>query len=225
MPGVFVTATGTDVGKTYVTAGLIRAGRRAGHAMDARKPILTGYGEAGAAASDAGHLLAALDRPITAQTIAQIAPWRFEAPLSPNMAASAEGHVLDLEQIVADCRAQLRPDRLTLIEGIGGVMVPLNESHTVLDLIVALALPVILVSGSQLGALSHCLTAASVLRGRGCAAALIVLNESPFSSVPLATTCATLVTFCGNSPIAVVPRNAGDGVWDSLFQDILTITS
>ena len=91
VPGLFITATGTDIGKTYVTAGLLRAGRRAGIAVDALKPVLSGYDPADAETSDAGVLLAALDRPITAATIAAMSPWRFAAPLSPDRAAEREG--------------------------------------------------------------------------------------------------------------------------------------
>ena len=143
MPGVFVTATGTDVGKTYVTAGLIRAGRRAGLAMEALKPVLSGFSMADAAASDAGVLLHALGRPVTPAAVAAISLWRYAAPLSPDMAAAAEGQSIDFDAVLAACRAAVRPDRLTLIEGVGGVMVPLDSRHTILDLVAALGLPVV----------------------------------------------------------------------------------
>ena len=220
MPGLFVTATGTDVGKTYVTAALIRAGRRAGVAMDALKPILTGYTEADAAASDAGRLLEALGRPVNATTIADIAPWRFAAPLSPNMAAAAEGQTLDFESLAAACHERLRPDRLTLIEGIGGVMVPLNGSRTVLDLIAALSLPVVLVTGTHLGALSHCLTAAAVLRARGHAPIVVLVDESADSTVPLEATRQTLAAFLPDAAVLTVPRDAGDAIFDALLPSL-----
>ena len=159
MPGLFVTATGTDVGKTYVTAGLIRAGRRAGLTVDALKPVLSGFAPDTLASSDAAVLLGALDRPVTSATVAAIAPWRFVAPLSPDMAAEAEGRRLIVPDVVEACRERMRPDALTLIEGVGGVMVPLDERHTVLDLMAALGLPVVLVSPTGLGAISHLLTA------------------------------------------------------------------
>ena len=72
MPGLFITATGTDIGKTFITAGLIRAGRRAGYAVDAFKPVLSGFDPDDAATSDAGVLLAALGRPLTAGAVAAI---------------------------------------------------------------------------------------------------------------------------------------------------------
>jgi len=216
MPGLFVTATGTDVGKTYVTAGLICAGRRAGRAIEALKPVLSGYDPSAAGDSDAGVLLAALGRAITADSVAAIAPWRFSAPLSPDMAAAVEGKTIDFDAVVATCRATLRPDHLTLIEGVGGVMVPLDASHTTLDLAAALAMPVVLVSGTALGAISHLLTARAVLLGRGLVLRAIILNESVASTVPIAATRATLARFCPEA-ILVVPRDADDGTFDHLF--------
>ena len=216
MPGLFVTATGTDVGKTFVTAGLIAAACRAGMAVDALKPVLSGYDPADAATSDAGVLLAALGREPTPEAVADIAPWRFAAPLSPDMAAAAEGKTLDFDAVVAACRARVAPDRLTLIEGVGGVMVPLDERHTILDLAAALALPIVLVSGTALGAISHLLTAREVLRARGLAIRAIVLDESAASTVPLAATLTTLSSFC-DEPLLVVPRDADAAAFDALF--------
>ena len=216
MPGLFVTATGTDVGKTFVAAGLIRAARRAGRRVDALKPVLSGYDPVEAAASDAGILLAALGRQPTADAIAAIAPWRFSAPLSPDMAAASEGRRLDFDAVAAACRARIVPDRLTLIEGVGGVMVPLDERHTILDLAAALALPVVLVSATALGAISHLLSARAVLRARGLAIRAIVLNESAQSTVPLESTLATLAAFC-DEPLLVLRRDAPPAAFDALL--------
>jgi dethiobiotin synthetase len=216
MPGLFVTATGTDVGKTFVTAGLIRAARRAGRPVEAMKPVLSGYDPADAASSDAGVLLEALGRPPTAEAVAEIAPWRFAAPLSPDMAAAAEGQSIDVTAVVAACRARLSSDRLTLVEGVGGVMVPLDAQHTILDLAAALALPVVLVSATALGAISHLLTARAVLKARGLSIAAIVLNESASSTVPVEATLATLARFC-DEPLLVAPRDAGEATFDRVF--------
>ena len=220
MPGLFVTATGTDVGKTYLTAGLIRAARRAGHAVEALKPILSGYDPADAAASDAGVLLAALGRAPTPEAVAQIAPFRFAAPLSPDMAAAAAGQTIDFAAVVSACRARLAPDRLTLIEGVGGVMVPLDARHTILDLAGALALPVVLVSATALGAISHLLAARAVLRAGGLAIRAIVLNESAASTVPLESTLSTLANFC-DEPLLVVGRDADEAAFDALLRRLL----
>ena len=123
-----MTATGTEVGKTFVSCGLLRAARRAGWRVAALKPVLTGYDPAGAAESDAGLLLAAMGRPVTDDTVGATAPWRYAAPLSPDMAAAAEGRdAPGLAAVAAVCRARVSAGRLTLIEGIGGIMVPLDR--------------------------------------------------------------------------------------------------
>jgi dethiobiotin synthetase len=225
LPGLFVTATGTDVGKTYVTCGLLRAGRRAGVAVGALKPILSGYDPPEAARSDAGLLLAALGEPVSEAAVARVSPWRFAAPLSPNMAAAREGRGLDLAEVAATCRALSASERLVVIEGIGGVMVPLNEHETVLDLIEALALPVVLVGGTALGAISHCLTAREVLRARGRAPAIIVLDESAGSTVPLEATRDTLADFCREAKVVTLARNAPEAAFDALFRTAASVAS
>ncbi len=192
MPGLFVTATGTEVGKTYVACGLIRALRRAGRAVTALKPVASGFDPAASEISDTAALLAALGESPTPERIAAVSPWRFRAPLSPDMAARLEGRSIPFEALVGTCRAALATERRTVVEGIGGVMVPLGGGRTVLDLIEALALPVVLVSPTGLGALSHLLTALEVLKGRTAAAVAIVLSETPGASVPLAQTVETL---------------------------------
>jgi dethiobiotin synthetase len=99
------------------------------------------------------------------------------------------------------------------IEGVGGVMVPLDHRHTVLDWIAELKLPVILVTGSYLGTLSHTLTAVDALRRRGAAIVSLIVNESDGSSVSLGDTLATLSRFVSDAPIATLPRfgAGGDG--------------
>src|SRR5512142_3076249 len=83
----FITATGTDIGKTFVAEGLARAWRRRGRRVRALKPVMSGYAESDAAMSDAGRLLDACGEHATTETVAAISPWRFEAPLSPDRAA------------------------------------------------------------------------------------------------------------------------------------------
>ena len=97
---------------------------------------------------------------------------------------------------------------MTLIEGIGGVMVPLDAEHTVLDWIAALEAPTLLVVGSYLGSLSHSLTAAAALRERGVPLAGIVVSESEAEPVPTAETAATLARFVEGVPVRLLPRAA-----------------
>jgi dethiobiotin synthetase len=207
MSAIFITATGTDIGKTFVAAGLIRHCRAAGRTVDALKPVATGFDPADAAASDPGVLLAALGRPVKSTEIARIAPWRFSAPLSPDMAARRENRAVDFEALVAFSRgATTNAEGTLLVEGIGGVMVPLDGKHTVLDWMAELAIPVVLTAGSYLGSLSHTLTALDALRRRNLVVKALVVNETPGSTVPMPETTATLNRFVAPIPVVTLPR-------------------
>jgi dethiobiotin synthetase len=192
----FITAAGTEIGKTYVTAGLIRALRRQGRAVEALKPVASGFDPDRLASTDTGVLLSVMERAINVSEAAGISPWRFAAPLSPDMAARREGRSIDFDRLVEFCRRRIaeREDVL-LIEGVGGCMVPLDDSHTVLDWMSALDLPALVVTGSYLGAISHTLTALETLRSRNLTVAALIVNETPGSTVDLDETAATIRRF------------------------------
>ena len=214
MSGLFVTATGTGVGKTLVTAALLHQLRAEGVRCGARKPVLSGFPDASGEPSDPELLLLAQGIDPTPDRVEAIAPWRFRTPLSPDMAAAAEGRRIDFDRLVAFTREACAADERVLVEGVGGVCVPLDETHTVLDWIAACGLPALLVAGSYLGTLSHTLTAVSVLRARGIALAGLLLCESPESPVPLSETRATLLRFTGELACAEIPRIApGPAPW------------
>jgi dethiobiotin synthetase len=207
MSAYFVTATGTDIGKTFVARGLIRALRARGRSVAALKPVLSGFEPAEAAGSDSGLLLAALGRPITPETIAKISPWRFAAPLAPDMAAARENRTLDIDELIRFCQGAVAGEHDTLlIEGAGGVMSPINADRIVLDWIVALGLPVILVAGSYLGTISHTLTALDVIARRGLTTAALVISETPRSPVRLDETRDAIARFAPDLDIVAVPR-------------------
>ena len=208
MSALFVTGTGTEIGKTLVTAALCHELRAAGRAPHVLKPVLSGYDPAAMHECDASVLLASLGKPVTEDAVAAITPWRFSAPLSPDMAAAREGRLLDLGEIVAFCRGAAG-DPL-LIEGVGGAMVPLNERHTVLDWMAELAAPALVVAGSYLGTISHTLTTLAAMRGRGVPIAGLVINESVESPVPPAETAETIARHAGPMPIALMPRLPAD---------------
>lgn len=215
MKAFFVTGAGTDVGKTFIATAICRAARQAGLSVAALKPIVSGFDPEDVAESDPAFLLAALGRPATAAEIAAIAPWRFRAPLSPDMAAAREGWDIDFAKLVDFCEGRLKgPEDVLLIEGVGGAMVPLTATHTVLDWMAALRLPAILVSGSYLGCLSHTLTAASVLRSAGVAIAAVVVSESEESPVPISETVATMARFLGAAPVLAMARG-GDAAGEA----------
>ena len=222
MSAWFVTSCGTGVGKTLVMCALIHQLRRAGHEVRALKPVITGFTEETAEESDTARLLAALGRPFNPATVDAVSPWRFKAPLSPHMAAAREGCRLDVDEVAAFCRDADRPGQVLLVEGIGGVMVPLSGRRTVADWMGLLGFPAILVVGSYLGALSHALTAAATLDGRGIRLAGMVVAESEDSPVPLAETVDTLARFVAPAPVAAVPR-LSDGAESGEVPDLAAI--
>jgi dethiobiotin synthetase len=218
---IFVTATGTDIGKTFVTAGLIRHYRKAGGAVDAIKPVMTGFSAEVAESSDAAVLLAALGRPVTLPEIERIAPWRFKAPLSPDMAARLEGRTTGFDEVVEFSRSAITSRRgVLLIEGIGGVMVPLDDRRTVLDWMSVLRIPIVLVAGTYVGTLSHTLTALEVVARRNVDIAAVVVNESGQSAASLAETVATLQQFAGSIDIVALPRLAAGTEDHPVFADL-----
>ena len=211
MTAVFVTATGTDVGKTFVTAGLIRELRKQGRPIQALKPVISGFDPNAVAASDTGVILDALGRAPSADAVAAISPWRFAAPLSPDMAARRENRSVDFEGLLDFCRTGIDAAQGTLlIEGVGGIMVPLDDRHTVLDWMVELKIPVLLVTGSYLGTISHTLSAVDVLTRRGLKIAALVVSETAGSTVGLDQTTVTLRRFVPvDIEILALPRLDG----------------
>ena len=206
MKTIFVTSSGTDIGKTFVMLRLVAELKSAGRRVLALKPVASGFDAAHADASDTMLLLRA--QGLDPANLDAVSPWRLAAPLSPDMAAAREERSIPFDALVATCRAAGERGGVTLIEGIGGVMVPLDGEHTVLDWIVALGAPTLLVVGSYLGTLSHSLTAVTALRQRGVTVAGIVLSESEVQPVPADETAATLARFVAPTPVRVLPRAA-----------------
>lgn len=207
MSGLFISGAGTGVGKTFVTTILCRQLGRQGRPVRALKPVISGFSVETAAQSDTGLLLAAQGLGGSEETIETVSPWRFAAALSPDMAARREGRKIDFEALLAYCRREMAiRQRTLLIEGVGGVMVPLDDRHLVVDWMAALGLPALLVTGSYLGSLSHALTAAQALRSRGIALAAVVVSESPDSPVPLAESAGCLGRFLEGVPVLTVGR-------------------
>jgi dethiobiotin synthetase len=209
VPTLFVAGTGTDVGKTYVTSSLIRAMRGAGVAVEALKPVVSGFDPDAPQGSDPAVLLQALGRDWSAEALAEISPWRFRAPLSPPLAAAREGVRLPGEMVIAHCRdraARTPDDTWLLVESAGGIMSPLDDTQTMLDLAAALEAPVLLVAGSYLGTISHTLTAAAVIKGAGLAAAGVVISDSGAGAPPLEETVAAVALRLQARPVIALRR-------------------
>jgi len=203
---IFITATGTDVGKTQIVASLVRQFRDMGRSVEAIKPIVSGYDPAQAAASDTGILISAMALPFSPESIDRVSPWRFRAALSPDLAARQEERTIDVDAVVAFCQNAIsqRSDVL-LIEGVGGIMVPLDGHRTILDVMMALQLPLILVTGSYRGAISHTLTALDSLFRRDMNVLATIVSETAGSPLALDDVVSSIARF--TAPVIGVPRS------------------
>lgn len=209
MTQLFISGSGTGVGKTLVTCLLIRQLRAAGKEVRALKPVISGFDPSVASESDTGRLLAAMGETQDKAAIGSISPWRFAEPISPDMAAKREGRRLDVGEITGFCRyaGPAEEDSIILAEGVGGVMVPLSDDETVLDWMTALNWPVLLVAGSYLGTLSHTLTAVDAVKYRGLQLCGVVISESEDNPVPLLETVETIARFVADTPVIGLPRH------------------
>lgn len=177
MTSFAVLGTDTAVGKTVVTAGLVGRLREAG--VDARgvKPVQTGYPRD----DDAGFVRAACgeenDQVSEAGDTAAVCPRRLEPPLAPAVAADRLGVDLPYEDVLADCSAALAASEVGILEGVGGIRVPLADDREVVDLVDDLDLPAVLVARSGLGTLNHTALSVEALDRRGIPVEAIVLNE------------------------------------------------
>lgn len=175
--GFFITGTDTDVGKTWVTAGVLAALATHGHTTAAMKPVSAGCIETAEGLRNGDALI--LQRHATLNLpYAQINPYAYAAPIAPHIAAMRLGQRIEIAPIKAifDDIAQ-RVDYV-VVEGAGGWRVPLNEREAIADLAQALGLPVILVVGMRLGCLNHALLSCESIARQGVPLAGWVANSA-----------------------------------------------
>lgn len=156
MKSYFITGTDTGVGKTVVTALLAALYRRAGVDVGVMKPVETGVDPLcdSTAASDARFLLEAAE---SGDALEEAAPYRFKTPASPYFAARAEGRPVEPARLLTAFRSLSGKHEAVLVEGVGGLAVPLAPGFLVLDLAAAFGLPLIVVARTSLGTLNHTL--------------------------------------------------------------------
>lgn len=209
MSGLFITGVGTGVGKTLVTTILCHQLRAMGRNVLALKPVVSGFVEDDPE-SDPALILRSLGITPSASAVASISPWRFAAPIAPPLAAWREGRSVSLEEIARFCRQPAgEPGAIRLIEGAGGVMSPICQDATCLDLMESLGGAAILVTGTYLGAISHALTAIVALREADVPLRGIVVSES-VDSVGLTETVEALREF-GGSDVPTYPLSRLEG--------------
>jgi dethiobiotin synthetase len=173
-PGVFVTGTGTEVGKTVVAAVLAHTLAAEGKRVAVFKPAVTGLEEEG----ETDHEL--LRRASgSGQSDEEIAPYRFEPPASPHLAAALAGEEINPERLKEAAREAAASAEAIVCEGVGGLLVPLSPAYLVRDLGVDLGFPLVVVAGPGLGTINHTLLTLESARAADLEIAAVVLNPWP----------------------------------------------
>ena len=198
--GVFVTATDTEVGKTVVAGGLARALQNLGVRVGVLKPYATGAVQdpEGPYSCDARFLARTIG--LEHETPDQN-PVLLRRPMSPLAAAEAEGVSLDRAEVFSAFERQREACDFLVVEGIGGLKVPIAESYFVIDLIEQLGLPALVVARPGLGTLNHTLLALDALKNRGLPVAGVVINSSADVQDASTRTNPDLIHRCSGVPV------------------------
>ncbi len=174
MEGVFVTGTGTEVGKTVVAAALARTLAAEGKRVAVCKPAVTGLDEAG----EPDHAL--LRRAAgSSQSDEQIAPYRYGPPMSPHLAAELAGEEISRGRLLEAARSAAAGADALVCEGVGGLLVPLSPGYLVRDFAVDLGLPLVAAASPSLGTINHTLLTIEAARAAGLEVAKVVLTPWP----------------------------------------------
>ena len=208
----FITSTGTNIGKTFLTKMLINRSIELNYKVSAIKPIISGFNKNNFDETDTGIIINALNAP--KMDIDKISPWRFKEPLSPDLAAKNEGKYINFEELIHFCEQSInsKNNDLILVEGVGGTMVPINDKFTIMDLIIKLNIPVILTIGSYLGSISHTLNAYEIFKKYNINISSIVVMQSESQDVGVENTIHSIQNHIKKTPIIFFNRNNLDNI-------------
>jgi dethiobiotin synthetase len=206
--GIFITATDTGVGKTMIAGAVARLLTDEGVRVGAYKPIATGCGRGtyGLVSADAEFLAMCTNN---VEPVTVITPITYETPAAPIVCEAKEDRVVDFEAIASIYQSLCQRTDLVLVEGIGGVRVPLSNGVDVLDLMREFALPVVVVARPNLGTINHTLLTVDAIRAAGLYVAGIVINGYNYATAGAAEeTAAAILYQWAKAPIlAVVPHD------------------
>jgi len=182
MNGFFITGTDTGIGKTALGALLLAELRRRGINAAPMKPAQTGCELRGSSSErsvpDLDYSLSMTGLAVSEEDYALMAPYCFEPACSPHLAAEMAGTGIELETLSSTGRELAAEYDRIIVEGSGGILVPINRRETMLDLMKALGLPVLLASRPGLGTINHTLLSIRTLRNAGLEIAGIILVET-----------------------------------------------
>jgi dethiobiotin synthetase len=211
--GVFVTGTGTEVGKTVVAAVIARSYAAAGERVAVFKPAISGLDEGG----EPDHTL--LRRSAgSSQSDDEIAPYRYGPPVSPHLGAELAGETIERERLLDAAREAAHDADFLVCEGVGGVLVPLTLGYLVRDLARDLALPIVIAAAPGLGTINHTLMAVECARAVGLEVTAVVLTPWPNEPGVVETSNREAIERIGQMRVAVLPLIdlADPGSWPAL---------
>lgn len=173
---IFITGTDTGVGKTFVASAIAGVLRNGGIDVGVMKPVETGCVEEDGALVPA-DALKLKEASGSGDAMDLVNPYRFAAPLAPSVAASLEEREIRIEKIAEAFNVISQRHDFIIVEGAGGLMVPLTESETFADLAASLNIPIVIVAPSRLGVINHTLLTVEAARKRGIEVSGIILNN------------------------------------------------
>jgi dethiobiotin synthetase len=212
MRGYFVTATGTEIGKTVVAAAIARTAAGAGARVAVFKPAVSGLVDYPlapeswpSAARLPDHALLRLAAR-SSQGDDEIAPYRFGPPVSPHLAAELAGERIDPDRLRGAALAATEDADLLVCEGVGGFLVPLTPGYLVRDLARDLRLPVLIVAAPGLGTINHTLLTIESVRAAGLELAAVVLNRWPAAPSAMERSNLETIERLGSVPVETLPE-------------------
>lgn len=214
---IFITGTDTGAGKTFITANLIRLLLDGGISASAIKPVASGISENG--------LNEDVETLMQAQQLSDsdaVNLYTFKLAAAPNIAAAAEGQCIEPETLTAWCNEKAEKFDLCLIEGVGGLMVPLHKSYLVSDWIGDMQdCEVVLVIGARLGCINHALLTLSHLNQMGMTPTYIVINALDDSAAASQAETSLHPFISSDSQLIAVPNGGSDSALQSLLSALL----
>jgi dethiobiotin synthetase len=212
MRGLFVTGTGTEVGKTVVAATIAYGARQAGERVAVFKPAVSGLDDYRlspevweSAPELPDHALLRLAAG-SKQGDEEVAPYRYGPPVSPHLAAELAGESIDPDALRGSALAATEGASLLVCEGVGGFLVPLSPHYLVRDLARDLALPVVVVASPGLGTINHTLLTIQAVRTAGLPVAAVVLNPWPSEPSPIEISNRETIADLGSVEVETLSR-------------------
>ena len=220
IPGLLVTGTDTGIGKTLIAGAIAAHLRRRGRRVGVIKPAASGCvrRREGLVSEDAEFLAHCADTP---HPLDVIAPQRFLEPLAPAVAAQRLKVSLDWDAVQRSMNLIVRDSDVLIVEGVGGIMVPMDETHTMLDLAAWLKLPAVIVARPNLGTINHTLLTARALHSAGVKLAGVVVNRYPTDTPGLAEeTNPRAIEKWGTLPVLCIVPEVKDPIGLRLPEDV-----